>query len=247
VYNQKQIVLVTNKNYGTGNFYQLVSNGTHVRDSSGVIVGKIDFKKDGIFYQGYKKSQYFSGTITDQKLNERIKEYLFKYYGKKYTNCSAFVNFLTTGNFIECKKDLNLFVINQHMREYKKTDQVKVGDMVCIIYANQKLAVSRRTPFRKKFLQIRKEVRQNKTFNHSFRLEKTIFTPAELCQIGNNHFTQSYHFMVCVDINQGEPVWLSQNGCFEPGGEVANFLVSKGFANPYLKDIPVATLIKKFH
>ncbi len=247
MYNQKQIVLATQKGQVGSIFYQLVSNGTYLRTSWGTLIGKTNLIKDGIFYQGYENEQYFSGTITDLKLNERINEYLFNCYGKKYTNCSAFANFLTTGNFIECEKELNLFVVSQHMREYKKTDQVKVGDMVCIIYANQKLAASRRVPFRQKFLQIKKEVKQSQAFNHSFKLEKTIFTPAELCRIGNNHFTRSYHFMVCVDINQGKPVWLSQNGHFEPGGQVANFLLTKGSVNPYPADIPVATLIKKFH
>lgn len=225
----------------------LNSNGKYIRSNSGLLIGRESYKDWGIFFLGEYREKKFTGHITDKVLVERIKHYWNEYLGRYYTNCAAFAHYLTTGIFVECDPELGNLVIEQGMRPYEMASRVDVGDMVCILYAHDRTAKSRRNPYAHRYRRVRKHRYDKDGFAGAAEmgLHQRAFSPGEIRKMYTDLWIRDYHFMVCVGKKQGEPVWLSQGGYAKPGEEPVAFSVTCGETDSYLRHVPVFSLIKK--
>ena len=60
------------------------------------------------------------------------------------------------------------------------------------------------------------------------------------------YIVQDYHFMICVDINDGQPVCLSQRGYLKHGSDRRTpFSITRGLSDTYLELVPMFAFIKK--
>jgi hypothetical protein len=225
----------------------LPQNGTRLRRSDGYLITANHTSTNPVlFYVSVSPEEKLSGVICDQLLVARIDEYLRLYYGRRYTNCSAFAHFLFTGKFIECENEHNLAVVHHHMQHYRNVRQVNVGDMVCLIYVRQRLGQSRKTEWRRHFLTVKKSRRdKGASINRSLRTPKTVLTPGEILEYCKNPLMVDYHFMVCVDKKNGLPVWLSQNGRDDLSDEPPSFAITLGDEDPLPKETLLLSLIKR--
>ena len=231
---------------GKGRYELLFSNGSHVRDAEGYRLGSAIKKQPRIPYRCEIDQRHYSGSITDPTLVNRTREYMERYHGKRYTNCSSFANFLTTGTFVECAPEHNLLVLEQGMRVYSG-QKANVGDMICIIFANQDFMRSRKTRQRGAYLKAKKGRRRDGRFSNSLTASKETFTAEELRGICKNIHSNDYHFMVCVGKQHGEPVWIAQWGRFDPADADghAPLILTVGEQDGYVYDVPLLTFIKK--
>lgn len=225
----------------------LASNGTYFRCDRGERRGRQTRKTPRIFFQSTVNGDRVRGHISDPVIVERILRYWSDYFGAHYTNCSAFAHYLTTGKFLASEPDRRLLVIEQGMRPYEIVGRVDVGDMLCLLYANKKMLLSRKYDFRKRFREVQKLHSDNGGFAgaEGMKLLPRPFSPEEIRRIYETPLLNDYHFMVCVAKHEGKPVWLSQCGRMEPGAKPVAFAVTVGEFNPYCGDIPAFALIKK--
>jgi len=225
----------------------LHTNGTYVRAHNGYILGRESFENQRIFYYGEYNEKKFAGFITDRILVTRIKHYWDNFIGKYHTNCASFAHYLTTGDFVECEKSPRYFVLTQGMRPYEMANRVDIGDMMCLLYAHDKILRSRTNPFASKYKKAKKHRHNIGGFNGCkvMDLKPRSFTAEEIYRLYNTPLMRDFHFMVCVAKRSGRPVWLSQGGHEKPGNALACFSVTYDDKDPYLQDIPVFTFIKK--
>lgn len=226
----------------------IYSNGTYLRLDNGRFVGPVSNKNGGIYIFGSYEEKEVTGHIKDKVLVERITYYWDNYLGKYHTNCAAFANYVTTGVFIECESKKNNFVLTQGMRPYEMAKSVGVGDMVCILYANDKTFRSRTYAYANRYRKVCKHRHDKGGFRCSDKmgLIQRSFTPEEVEGIYNTPEIDTYHFMVCVAIKHGKPLWFSQGGYASAGQkEPISFTLTPGETDSYTTYIPVATLIKK--
>lgn len=224
----------------------LVSNGTYMRGNCGQILGRETIKIPHILYFATCNDDCIKGYITDKVLVKRILRYWDEYFGVRYTNCSAFAHYLTTGQFVECEKEKRLLVINQGMRPYEMATKVDVGDMICLLYAEKRMA-SRKNPVLRKYRKVLKHHADKRGFSGSKNMEmhQRSFSPEEIRHLDNDPALGDYHFMVCVGKYHDQPVWLSQSGHVPPNGEPVAFTITVGDLNPYVHNVPVFAMIKK--
>jgi len=249
MYVPTQPILVTRAVYEIGyqsHFVVLRYNGTYLRTPLGENLGKAKKpKRPSILYKCETDQGIFKGVINDKLLVERIVTYINEYYNKKFTNCSAFAHFLFTGEFVECSPEHNLMVVADAMRPYVKGSRVAVGDMVCVLYANTWLCQSRKSPWRKEFMEAKKKHAGDSRFVHVPKVVRPTYSAEKLRELSASPVTSDYHFMICVAIYNGLPVWISQRGYLKPGeGEVA-FMLTVGEYDGYPEEVPLFTLIKR--
>lgn len=225
----------------------LHTNGTHVRCGDGRYVGRVRQGTPNIPFLGEYRTESFVGRITDQDLVMRIPRYLDEYFGVRYTNRSAFAHYLTTGNFVECQDAYDSLVAEQGMRPYEMVSRVDVGDMVCIMYANDSVARSRRNELMNRYRRAKKRWRETDGFagTREMRILPRSFSASEIHELFADRWLYEYHFMVCVARYCGQPVWLSQCGYVEPGGNEVDFALTTGSRDPYFVDTPVLAFLKK--
>lgn len=233
MYTPSQPVLLTSicphRSMAEDCFYLLPSNGVYVRHVDGSMIGKISHKERGLFYKSWSGDDVFAGLITDEILIERITTYIFDLLGQRFTNCSAMAHFLTTGNFIECEPKHNLVVLEQNMHSYTPDTKVGVGDMICIVYARERIWRSRHNILRGEFLKQRKQ--RHRVYGINARLSKPgrVFSAEEVKEeCRDNETIVDYSFMVCVAMHDGEPVWISQEGHCRPGEKRMAVSLTKG-------------------
>jgi hypothetical protein len=231
---------------GSGRYELLLSNGSYLRSPDGHSFGRISRKLPHVIYRCEMDQRCYIGSITDAELVERTVEYMGRYHGKRYTNCSSFAHFLTTGTFIECSVEHNLLVLEQGMRVYSG-QKADVGDMVCIIFANQDHLRSRKSRQRRAYLEAEKGRRLDGRFSNSLTASKEAFTAEELRGICRNIYSHDYHFMVCVGKQHGQPVWIAQWGRFDPidADGHAPLILTVGEQDGYAYEVPLLTFIKK--
>ena len=224
----------------------LVSNGTYLRGNSGQILGRETKKYPHILYFATCNDEWVNGYITDKVLVKRILCYWNEYFGVRYTNCSAFAHYLTTGQFVECEQEKRLLVINQGMRPYEMANRVDVGDMLCLLYADKKIT-SRKHSLAPSYRKVQKHHMDKGGFagTKNIRMQQRSFSPKEIRRLDNDPSFGDYHFMVCVAKYRGMPVWLSQSGHVPPNGSPVPFTVTVGDFNPYQHNVPVLAMIKK--
>lgn len=225
----------------------LSSNGTYIRTDRGNIVGREGSGPNSLFFIGWFLGEKFSGYITDQLLVERIEEYLYEYFGQYHTNCATFAHFLTTGQFQECCEQEWHLVLEHGMRPFEMDSRVRVGDQVCILYANKRVARSRHHGFGHKYRQIQRRRHRTGCFTASAELglQKRVYSPEEIRWAYQGFRADDFHFMVCVAKVDGQPVWLSQLGRMRSDDEPVAFALTPGYTDPYVSKVPLVTLIKK--
>ena len=220
------------------------TNGSHVRTPQGERFAKVTDKERRIQYLLQTDYGDHLGFITDRLIVDRFVEYMDRYYGKKITNCSCLAHFLTTGTFIECSAELRYLVLEQGMRVYSG-QHIEVGDMVCILYANERLLKSRKNPVRADYMKARKKRRADECFDHGLNLKQNAYTAAQIRRLQKYMYVDDYHFLVCVAKYNGEPVWLSQRGWHHPGDAETLLVLTIGNRDGYGEDVSLFTFIKK--
>lgn len=224
----------------------LNSNGTYVRFDNGQIVGREDGSRSEVVYCADMAGDVVVGAVTDKLLVERIPYYWEHYFGQRHTNCASFAHYLTTGKFVECVREKRLFVLEQGMRPYDMVNRVDVGDMACILYGEKRIMRSRRHAFGRHFREMQKHRHDRGGFvrPQGLQLKQRPFSPEEIYSL-YQAAGGDFHFMVCVDKRDGQPVWLSQAGQVPPGGPRVAFAITVGEEDPYLPDVPAFAFIKK--
>ena len=222
------------------------SNGRYYYPIMGGRVQRVKKPDKQVLYylsqDGAEKRRF--GRITDKCIVDRFIVYMDQYYGKKYTNCAAFAHFLTTGEFIECSPE-RMFILERGMQLYRD-QRVEVGDMLCIIYARDRLLRSRRMQLRSSYLKVKKRRYDDERFRHSLALKGETATAHELREIAEGPLATDFHFLVCAGRYDDTPIWLSQYGRHHPDTEVeAPMFISLGEHDGYPYQTPLLTLIKR--
>ncbi|MGE5540767.1 MAG: hypothetical protein ACM3TU_00565 [Bacillota bacterium] len=227
-----------------GLYELLPSNGSYVRAGNWKKRYKIEKKVPRIPFHFTVGDRKYAGNITDKRLVARITEYMRDYYGKKYTNCSTFAHFLTTGTFIECDSERNLLVLTQGMREYRD-ETIRVGDMLCVIYAHDRYWRSRVMPHRNSYLKAKKKRHGTNEFSHALAQKNKVLTAEKILEICKLPTIADYHFMVCVAKHPEGPVWLSQGGKYPPDGRPSPLLFTIGNDDGCPGAVPLLALLKR--
>ena len=230
--------------YPGGDYTFLHSNGSYVRIEDWKKRYKDTKEKPAIPFRFTVRDRTFIGHITDECLVSRITEYLQDYYGKRYTNCSAFAHFLTTGTFIECDEEQSLVVLTQDMAQYRG-ETIRVGDMLCVIYANDRVWRSRKVPHRKSYLRAKKKRRGTHEFTHGLPPRKRILSAKGIRELCASGLADDYHFLVCVAKDAAGPVWLAQGGRYAPGDEPSPLVFTVGNNDGYDNVVPLLALLKR--
>jgi hypothetical protein len=226
-------------------FDYLPTNGRLIRNDRGVVVGKYGCEDRGIYYMCDCRGRSYFGNILDTVLVARIQEYFDHYFHTRKTNCASMAQYLTTGEFTEPGNAAAMLVLNQGMRPYDSASRVQIGDMVCILYA-QHFLKSRKLPNVRQLMRRAKKVwHQRQTFVANTTLSHSSYTPTQIRSMYASGAFADFHFMVCVDRLQGQPVWLSQLGYREIDEEQVSVVLTVGEHNPYPDCVPMYTLIKK--
>jgi len=233
------------KQKGGASSYELwPANGSYVRTPTGRMVGKFK-NKPALAYLCRIDGKSYYGNITDPLFVGRIMEYMALYYGKKYTNCSALAHFLATGEFRECEEENGLFVLTHGMQIYRR-QKVRVGDMVCIVFANQKRLRSRTEAWRGYYMHAQKRRHMDGKFTNALRTTHSSFTAEQISLFIKDYRTDDYHFMVCIGMYNNQPVWISQWGRHRPGEDDVAITITIGNLDHYTDEVPLFTFIKRF-
>jgi hypothetical protein len=224
----------------------LFSNGIHVRDDRGRLMGKADLRQTLPFYALHLDKGYL-GQIEDALLVERIITYWDEHLSQAETNCSSCAHYLTTGELVDCRLARRALVLRQGMRPLEMSSSIDVGDMVGLIYQDKRLSLSRGHEFNGRGRATQKLRRQRGSFSctTAMRWRKKVYTPAEFMDMYDGLSADDYHFMVCVAKLNGEPVWLSQTMYHYPHEETDTFAITVGLIDPFLDEVPLAAFIKK--
>jgi len=184
--------------------------------------------------------------LIDEMYAERLSTYTQEFYGKKRTNCSAFAEYMRTGEFRECLEDRENIAFSGSMNVFA-SQRVRVGDTLAVLYY-KKFARSRRLP------EIQRHYRKNKKHvQHDLsklkgpsRLRMTAEAFLEEYQSG---IYADYHFMFCIDQYRGQPVFVQQMGRHRPGEplgeERASLVFTIGMTNMSHPYVPAGMLIKR--
>jgi hypothetical protein len=183
----------------------------------------------------------------DDILAERIVTYMRDYYDKRHTNCSTFVEFIRTGTFRECDLEKGSLMFSGGMKFYTG-QKIRVGDSVCVFYYN-KQGGSRKAP-----VEIRKHW-QKTGRNITGDLKKLkaakdrLWSPEQLLDLYREFeiLYTDYHFMICVGIHGGEPIFLHQLGRNDSAkeDEMAPIVVSIGMIDMTGYKRPAFMFIKR--
>lgn len=247
MYTESQPVIfseLTESGY-VGAYTQMSTNGYYVRGRQGKL-----FEKAGntayLRLIRVAAPDSIVATITDKLLCDRIVEYFQVHYPSRITNCSAFANFLFTGEFAECQIEDRLLVAKHYMRDYTETQKVSVGDIVCLMYGNHKVLKSRKLEYRKSYRKQGKErCEKGASFSRSVCKPKNgVLSPDELHELHLSALIDDFHFMVCVAKHNGLPVWLSQLGRKMKDDGHIHLALTIGNEEPY-GEFPLVSLIKR--
>lgn len=201
--------------------------------------------------------QLFGDKITNRErmqdpvLAQRIISYLKKYYGERHTNCSTLVEYLMTGEFSECDLSKESFAYLGGMNRYAG-QPIRPGDALCIFFYKKGVASSRKVPtdIRRHYLQTKKKILQTKGgLGHLRKRGTAHYTSEELIRGYGLGLYSDYHFMYCIGIHNGLPVFIQQMGRNEPGEQMdikkSPIVISVGNANVTKEAHPAIMFIKK--
>lgn len=184
---------------------------------------------------------------TEDIFAERIITYLRSYYGKRYTNCSTLAEYLRTGTFVECDREKRNFTFSGSLNLYRG-EEVRPGDTVCTLYFGA-LATSRalHKTWRSHYRESEKNMHDTQGRLQG-RKEKSRVTAAQLIEIQHLPMYDDYHFMFCIGIIRGEPVFIQQMGRnYRKEEELSRspIVMSVGMTNVTHYDVPAAVFIKR--
>lgn len=167
-----------------------------------------------------------AGTIA-----ERIVSYIRNCHGKRHTNCSTFVEYLRTGHFIECN-DGHCIMFQGNMRRYMGQN-IKPGDSLCILYFNKK--AGGRTHRQGRWHYRRNRASENNDLKKLTGID-FVLSDKELISFYSCGFFKDYHFMFCIGIQNGHPIFIHQMGRNDPKKmkkQTGPIIVSVGTTNCY--------------
>ena len=247
MYKPTQPVLLAWAHYPHGyqsDFYYMDSNGKYIRDDRGRHISREDGRST-LPYVLFRPEGNIQSQITDPVLVERVVRYMEDYYGKEQTNCSVFAHYLTTGEFVSCKDKCRELVLSQPMHGFNPDWSVKIGDTVCLVYGEDRIHRSRKNPARKDFIKTKLARAGGTRFNSIIPMKQRVFDSEIIADVCRQSIMDGYHFMVCVDIYEGEPVWLSQVGWHDPGDENIAFTLTIGWNDPYRMKVPIFAFLRR--
>lgn len=175
-----------------------------IRPSSkhvGIVAAQMQ-PKDRTIYR-----KFFSGILA-----ERITTYLEEFYEKRKTNCASFVEYLRSGNFFECDPEFHSMMFKGNLATYQG-EKVRPGDSVCVLYFSQ-LGKRRRYGVARTLYRKNRKAEGNLT-----RLSvatRRSFAPEKMIEFYTSGIFSDYHFMYCIDIHNGMPVFIQQVGRNDP-------------------------------
>jgi hypothetical protein len=229
---------------------RVISTGLALKDCKGedLKVNTPSAKKDRHLILSYSHSlpnvevfEDFS-RVENETLASRIIDYYNHYYGKVITNCSSFVEYLRTGRFPQY--DEGFFSFTGSMNQYSG-QKIRPGDSVCILYYRDRYARSRKiSP------EVRNHYRVNKKKKdpaNSFDTKKKNFSINDLIYVYNHGLVRDYHFMHCIGERNGQPLFISQVGRYDPKLEREKnpILVTLGMSIGCCTYVPICTYIKR--
>ncbi|HUY05395.1 MAG TPA: hypothetical protein VMV62_01620 [Candidatus Paceibacterota bacterium] len=248
---------VKDRQFGGGHFtFEALStrrmhNGLLVKDTRGnsfeMKTGKQNADMHLILHYGQDvHGSYTSRTIRLNDLfAERVVTYLRDYYGEYHTNCSTFVEYLRTGNFCECDAERLSFMLSGGMNRYTG-QKIRPGDSLCIFYYNKwgrsrKGHKTLRNHYRKKDKNVSGDLEKLKSVT-GYR-----FSSEELLKTYRHVVYADYHFMFCIGIHDGQPVFIQQMGLNDSreSTDLTPIIVSVGMTNMSNQDIPACMFIKR--
>lgn len=188
--------------------------------------------------------------VRDPILAQRIVSYIKEYYGERHTNCSTLVEYLMTGEFSECDLKKESFAYLGGMNRYAG-QPIRPGDIVCVFFYKKGIASSRKIPaeVRRHYLHTK-----GKSFNGNLgHLKKKVGTPPytseEIIEGYRLGFCSDYHFMYCVGMYNGLPVFIQQMGRNNPEEHMdvkkTPIIMSVGLVNVTKETHPALMFIKK--
>lgn len=187
-----------------------------------------------------------TSALTDPVLSGRMWLYLNSYYGRRYTNCSTFTEYLRTGGFTECTTEKNAFMFSGGMNMYKG-QPIETGDSVCLLYYKKYVHYRKAPPL----MRARYRAQEKHAEDWSkiiFRMDNHVSSEEILSEYRLGIYAD-FHFMICVGSYGGQPLFLQQMGAHDPknteglGANPIIATVGKVSASPHL---PIAhILIKK--
>lgn len=237
MYQATQPVVVTaisEMGRGRGEYAFLPTNGTYVRSFDGgrlFVWRRSNRKHLHLPYYATQVEEQFNGIIKDKLLVERIVAYWNECFDKRKTNCATFSSFLLTGEFHDFVS--GEITVPGTMQILMPDMKVDVGDMICVMYLDQKKAGSRKNRWRSAYREVRKSRRKGRGFKNRLDMSERVHSADAIQDMTRWDMVQDYHFMVCIDYIDGEPVWLSQCGWHSPGDDKVPFVVTKGWFDPY--------------
>jgi len=234
-----------------GNLNKLSINESIVRNNKGEVMFR--FKDEVVhnhllyyvLFQGSEENKKtFDGFVKDAIISKRILEYMDTHFVSTITNCSSFAHYLTTGEFISCHcSDSNLVLPNPMVRYAGQ--EIEVGDMICVLYSSRFHNFFRRIHARKNRHRC---IREDHILVIGEEDSQKSFSALDVKKMFWEAKLDGYHFLVCVDTKNGEPVFIQQLGINYPQHEpVAPIVFSCGGYDPYMnhKTPPFVTLIQK--
>lgn len=187
--------------------------------------------------------------VGNKVLAERIISYINNYYGNRKTNCSAFAQYLKTGEFVECCNANNYFAYSGGMNRYTG-QQVRPGDILCVLYYN-KNAGSRKAPtwMRGHYMKAQKVKAKGANLDKLKSVRGGTCSAEELLAMYRSGYIGDYHFMFCIGVENGQPVFIQQLGWQDPNvsrdPRSSPILVTVGMSNFSPKNTPSYVFIKR--
>jgi hypothetical protein len=181
----------------------------------------------------------------DYPLSGRIIDYMENYYGKCITNCSTLAEYLTTEQFRECDSRKDSFMFSRGLTGYTG-QKIKPGDVLCILYYRSIVKNRRISDRRKHYIACKKGSRLD--LRRLTGKNPNTFSPEEFLGLYRSRFFEDYHFMVCVGILNGQPVFIQQAGRHNPErDDITNMpiIVSVGMISFSHHDVPAFMFIKR--
>ncbi len=223
-----------------------------VKDNHGNRLGRVKNMGTSGRYLFLAGRQVIDGEMTEFRsrmhnspLSKRIIDYMENYYGKYITNCSTLAEYLTTGQFRECDSAKDSFMFSRGLTGYTG-QKIKPGDALCVLYYRSMVKNRRISDRRKHYIACEKGSRLDLS-RLAGKNPKT-FSPEEFLGLYHSRFFGDYHFMVCVGISNGLPVFIQQAGRHHPGKDDISdmpIIVSIGMISFSHHDVPAFMFIKR--
>ena len=151
--------------------------------------------------------------LCDELIAQRIITYKQEFFDKKRTNCSTLAEYLRTGVFQECDPDRSSFMFSGGVNHYTG-QKIRSGDTLCVLYfpkwvdSRYFTGKAARTHYRR--------VRGMRGDLSKLKGERFHLSPENLLESCCSGPYSDYHFMFCIAIRNGQPIFIQQLGLNRP-------------------------------